>query len=101
MGLWIPFIAADAGSFFAGWFSGFLIKRGMSLGRARMVPVIYGGIGMTVLILTIFATNPYVIAFLFSVVTFTYAGFTIIANTLPSDLFQSGSVATVSGLGGT
>jgi MFS transporter, ACS family, hexuronate transporter len=101
MGLWIPFIAADAGSFFAGWFSGFLIKRGMSLGRARKVPVIYGGIGMTVLILTIFATNPYVIAFLFSVVTFTYAGFTIIANTLPSDLFQSGSVATVSGLGGT
>ena len=101
MGLWIPFIAADAGSFFAGWFSGFLIKRGMSLGRARKIPVIYGGIGMTVLILTIFATNPYVIAFLFSVVTFTYAGFTIIANTLPSDLFQSGSVATVSGLGGT
>ena len=101
IGLWIPFIAADAGSFFAGWFSGFLIKRGMSLGRARMVPVIYGGIGMTVLILTIFAKSPYVIALLFSVVTFTYAGFTIIANTLPSDLFQSGSVATVSGLGGT
>jgi len=101
MSLWIPFVAADAGSFFAGWFSGFLIKRGMSLGWARKIPVIYGGIGMTVLILTIFATNPYVIAFLFSVVTFTYAGFTIIANTLPSDLFHSGSVATVSGLGGT
>ena len=33
--------------------------------------------------------------------TFTYAGFTIIANTLPSDLYNSESVATVSGFGGT
>lgn len=98
---WLPFIASDVGSFFAGWLSGHLIRRGMSLGWARRVPVIYGGIGMTVLILTIFTTNLYVIAFLFAVVTFTYAGFTVIANTLPSDLFESGSVASVSGLGGT
>ena len=97
----IPFVAADVGSFFAGWFSGYLIRRGVSLGWARKVPVIYGGIGMTLLIFTIFTTNPYVIAFLFSVVTFTYAGFTVVANTLPSDLFESGSVASVSGLGGT
>jgi len=101
IGLWIPFIAADVGSFFAGWLSGFLIRRGMSLGWARKVPVIYGGIGMTLLIFTIFTTNLYAIAALFSVATFTYAGFTIIANTLPSDLFESGSVASVSGLGGT
>jgi MFS transporter, ACS family, hexuronate transporter len=101
IGLWIPFIAADVGSFFAGWLSGYLIQRGMSLGWARKVPVIYGGIGMTMLILTIFTTNLYVIALLFAIVTFTYAGFTIVANTLPSDLFHSGSVASVSGLGGT
>ena len=99
--IWIPFIAADVGSFFAGWFSGHLIRRGMSLGRARRVPVIYGGIGMTLLVLTIFSTNQYVIAFLFAMVTFTYAGFTVVANTLPADLFESGSVASVSGLGGT
>lgn len=99
--IWIPFVAADIGSFFAGWLSGYLIRRGMSLGWARKVPVIYGGIGMTLLILTIFATNQYVITFLFAVVTFTYAGFTVVANTLPADLFESGSVASVSGLGGT
>jgi ACS family hexuronate transporter-like MFS transporter len=73
----------------------------MSLGWARKVPIIYGGIGMTLLILTIFTTNQYLIAFLFGVVTFTYAGFTVMANTLPADLFESGSVASVSGLGGT
>jgi ACS family hexuronate transporter-like MFS transporter len=98
---WLPFIATDVGSFFAGWLSGHLIRRGMSLGWARKVPIIYGGIGMTFLILTIFTTNLYVIALLFTVVTFTYAGFTVMANTLPSDLFESGSVASASGLGGT
>jgi ACS family hexuronate transporter-like MFS transporter len=96
----IPFIAADVGSFFAGWCSGCLIKRGWSLGAARKVPIIYGGIGMTLLIPTIFTTDRVVITFLFAVVTFTYAGFTIMANVLPSDLFGSESVASVSGLSG-
>lgn len=99
--VWIPFVAADAGSFFAGWFSGYLIRRGMSLGWARRVPIIYGGFGMTLLSLTVFTSNLSVIALLFSLVTFTYAGFTIMANTLPADLFESGSVASVSGFGGT
>ena len=99
--LGIPFIAADAGSFFAGWLSGYLVKRGVSLGWARKIPIVYGGIGMTLLTTTIFTTNLHLIAFLFSIVTFTYAGFTIMANTLPSDLFKSESVASVSGLGGT
>lgn len=99
--IWIPFAAADLGSFVAGGISGYLIRRGMSLGAARKVPIIYGGLGMTLLIPTIFTTNLYVIACLFAIVTFTYAGFTIMANTLPSDLFHRESVASVSGLSGT
>ncbi|HKT88959.1 MAG TPA: MFS transporter [Candidatus Sulfotelmatobacter sp.] len=99
--IWIPFVAADLGSYFAGALSGWLVRRGKSLGFARKFPIVYGGIGMTLLIPTIFTTNLYVIAFLFAIVTFTYAGFTIMANVLPSDLFHSGSVATVSGLSGT
>jgi ACS family hexuronate transporter-like MFS transporter len=97
----IPFIAADVGSFFAGWFSGYLVKSGWSLGAARKVPIIYGGIGMTLLIPTIFTTDRNMITFLFAAVTFTYAGFTTMANVLPSDLFGSESVASVSGLSGT
>ncbi len=97
----IPFIAADVGSFFGGWFSGYLIKRGWSLGAARKVPIVYGGIGMTFLIPTIFTTNKYEITALFAIVTFTYAGFTTMANVLPSDLFGSESVASVAGISGT
>jgi len=99
--VWIPFVAADVGSFFAGWLSGYLIKRGWSLGAARKAPIVYGGIGMTLIMLTIFTTNLYLIAFLFAVVTFTYAGFTTMANVLPSDLFASESVASASGITGT
>src|SRR5450755_2095566 len=99
--IWIPFVAADVGSFFAGAVSGYLIKRGWSLGAARKLPIIYGGLGMTLLIPTIFTTNLYVLAFLFAAVTFTYAGFTTMANVLPSDLFASESVASVAGVSGT
>ncbi|MGA9508433.1 MAG: MFS transporter [Candidatus Sulfotelmatobacter sp.] len=99
--VWIPFVAADAGSFFGGYISGYLIRRGWPLGAARKAPIVFGGIGMTMLIPTIFTTNIYVIALLFAVATFTYAGFTTMANVLPSDLYDSESVASVSGLSGT
>ena len=97
----IPFVAADVGSFVAGWISGRLVRRGMSLGWARKLPIVFGGLGMTLLIPTIFTTDAYVIAFLFASVTFTYASFTIMANVLPTDLFHGSSVASVSGLSGT
>src|SRR5260370_14237369 len=99
--IWIPFIAADLGSFFAGAISGYLIRRGWSLGAARKALMVFGGRGMTMLIPTILTTNLYLIALLFAVATFTYAGFTTMANVLPSDLYNSESVASVSGLSGT
>jgi ACS family hexuronate transporter-like MFS transporter len=99
--VWVPFIAADLGNFFGGIVSGYLIKRGWYLGWARKALVIFGGIGVTLLIPTIFTTNLYLITALFALATFSYASFSTIANVLPSDLYDSGSVATVSGMGGT
>jgi ACS family hexuronate transporter-like MFS transporter len=99
--VWVPFIAADMGNFFAGIVSGQLVKRGWSLGAARKSMVIFGGIGVTMLIPTIFTTNLYLIAFLFALATFAYAAFSTMANVLPSDLFHSDAVASVSGLSGT
>jgi ACS family hexuronate transporter-like MFS transporter len=99
--VWIPFIAADLGNFFGGGASGFLIKRGWSLGSARKSMVIFGGIGVLLLVPTLFTTNLYMITLLFALSTFAYASFSTIANVLPSDLFFSQSVATVSGMSGT
>jgi len=99
--VWIPFLAADLGNFFGGGMSGFLIKHGWALGRARKALVIFGGIGVMLLIPTILTTNLYLITLLFALATFCYASFSTIANVLPSDLYNSDSVASVSGLSGT
>jgi len=98
---WVPFVAADLGNFFGGGVSGWLIQRGWSLGAARKALVIFGGIGVTFLIPTILTTNIYVITALFALATFSYAAFSTIANVLPSDLYRSESVATVSGISGS
>jgi ACS family hexuronate transporter-like MFS transporter len=99
--VWIPFIAADLGNFFGGAASGFLIKRGWSLGAARKAVVVFGGFGVMLLIPTIFTVNLVAITVLFALATFCYAAFSTIANVLPSDLYTSESVASVSGLSGT
>ena len=99
--IWIPFLAADAGNFFGGYASGYLIGRGWSLGTARKALVVFGGIGTTLLIPTVFTTDLYMISLFFAIATFSYGAFTTIANVLPSDLYYPDAVASVSGLGGS
>jgi ACS family hexuronate transporter-like MFS transporter len=101
LAVWVPFIAADLGNFFGGAASGWLVKRGWSLGNARKAVVVFGGIGVMALIPTVLTTNLVAITSLFALATFCYASFSTIANVLPADLFESGSVASVSGLSGT
>jgi ACS family hexuronate transporter-like MFS transporter len=99
--IWIPFVGADLGNLFGGWMSGYLMRRGWSLGNARKALVVFGGIGVTLLIPTIFTVNLTALTVLFAVATFCYGSYTTIANVLPSDLFFPESVASVSGLSGT
>jgi len=99
--IWIPFLAADFGNFFGGWVSGHLIKRGWSLGNARKAVIVFGGIGVLMLIPAVFTNDVSVIALLFATATFSYAAFSTMANVLPSDLFHSESVASVAGMSGT
>jgi ACS family hexuronate transporter-like MFS transporter len=98
---WIPFIAADLGNFFGGGVSSWLIRRGWPVGKARKAMVVFGGCGMCFLACTVFTANPLVLAVLFGFSTFAYASFSTMVLVLPSDLFPSRSVATVSGMAGT
>src|SRR6266496_1007637 len=101
LAFWIPFVAADLGNFFGGGMSSWLIRRGWPVLRARKAVVIFGGLGMTLLIPTVFTANLFALAGLFAVSTFAYASFSTMALVLPSDLYRSESVATVSGMSGT
>ena len=101
LAFWIPFAAADLGNFFGGGMSSWLIRRGWPVLRARKAVVVFGGLGMALLIPTVFTSNLLALAALFAVSTFAYASFSTMALVLPSDLFRSESVATVSGMSGT
>src|SRR2546423_7488558 len=101
LAFWIPFVAADLGNFFGGGVSSWLINRGWPGIKAPKVVIVFGGLGMTLLIPTIFTSNLLSLAGLFAVSTFAYASFSTMALVLPSDLYRSESVATVSGMSGT
>jgi MFS transporter, ACS family, hexuronate transporter len=98
---WIPFLAADLGNFFGGGMSSWLIRRGWSVGKARKALIWFGGLGMALLSTTAFVSQPFALAALFGFSTFAYAAFSTMILVLPSDLFPSGSVASVSGMSGT
>ena len=101
MAFWIPFVAADLGNFAGGGVSSWLIHRGWSVGRARKAVIIFGGIGMTLLIPTLFTSHLFAIAGLFAVSTFAYAAYSTMAIVLATDLYADEAVATVSGMSGT
>ncbi|MBV9340387.1 MAG: MFS transporter [Acidobacteria bacterium] len=98
--VWIPFIAADAGNFFSGGISGYLIKRGWTVGAARKALVVAGGLGVMLLIPTVLTSNLYLITVLFALAAFAYSCFSTMANVLPADLYYDDAVASVSGLSG-
>jgi MFS transporter, ACS family, hexuronate transporter len=99
--VWVPFVAADAGNFFGGGFSSFLINRGWSVGRARKAIAVMGGVGMMLLIPAIWVQSLPLLVVCFAVSTFCYAAFSTIILNLPADIYPTASVATVSGMGGT
>jgi len=84
-----PLSGADLGNFFGGGVSGYLIRRGWrSAQRARQI-VIFGGVGVMLLIPTIFTVNLYLITLLFALATFSYASFSTIANVLPTTSIEA------------
>jgi ACS family hexuronate transporter-like MFS transporter len=60
-----------------------------------------GALGVLALVPAAFASSFLVLLACFAVATFSYAAMSTMANSLPADLYQSRSVATVAGLAGT
>jgi ACS family hexuronate transporter-like MFS transporter len=101
LAFWVPFIAADAGNFFGGGVSSWLIARGWSVGAARKAIGVMGAVGMTMLVPTLWVASLPAIIACFAISTFAYAAFSTVILNLPADLYDSASVASVSGMGGT
>jgi ACS family hexuronate transporter-like MFS transporter len=97
---WMPFVAADLGNFTGGLISGYCIRRGVSIVRARTwvcaascLPILAGIPAARV-------HSVYAALALICVALWGYASWSTMGLTLPSDLFPQDVVATVTGLSG-
>ncbi len=98
---WFPFLAGGLGALSGGWASGYLMKRGFSLDRARKAVMTAGALLIPAGILAMRAESPYAALAWMGVVLFGFQVWISNVLTLPSDFFPGSAVASVAGLGGT
>ena len=98
---WVPYVAADAGSLFGGWLSGFLIGRGWSVNAARKWVIGFAACLMPAGIIAAFTPDAMSALGLIAVVLFGFQVWINNVQTLPSDFYESKDVGSVAGLGGT
>ena len=96
---WIPYAFAGAGSLFGGWFSGYLIRHGWSVGSSRKLCL---GIAASLLPAALLITaSPLALAIVFfSMAMFGHQFWSTIMQTLAADLFPPEAVGSVTGLVG-
>lgn len=104
---WVPYLFAALGGLAGGFFSSWLIKKGVAAVKARKQAITIGSIimllslGSIVIYLDRLKDLPSVAIALISITLF---GFQFLINnlqTLPSDYFHGKNVGTVAGMGGT
>ncbi len=96
----IPFLAAAPGSVAGGWFSGFLMKRGWSVNRARKTAMAVCALSMPAVILAVFSPSPWWALGFISVCTAAHQGWSANVFTLASDIFAKSDIASIVGVGG-
>jgi ACS family hexuronate transporter-like MFS transporter len=97
---WMPFIAADVGNFTGGLISGYCIRRGVSVVRARTWVCVFSCLPILAGIPAAGVHSAYAALALICVALWGYASWSTMGLTLPSDLFPQDVVATVTGLSG-
>jgi ACS family hexuronate transporter-like MFS transporter len=93
---WIPYAASGIGSFLGGWFSSYLLRRGLSLDKSRKLALGLSAAFMPVVMLVPLVPVQLAI-FLFSVAFFCQQSWSGLIMTLPADTFPLSAVGTVSG----
>jgi MFS transporter, ACS family, hexuronate transporter len=97
---WMPFVAADLGNFTGGLISGYCIRRGLSIVRARTWVCAVSCLPILAGIPAARVHSVYAALALICVALWGYASWSTMGLTLPSDLFPQDVVATVTGLSG-
>src|SRR5215203_2939941 len=98
---WVPYVAADAGSLFGGWLSGYLIGRGWTINAARKAVIAFAALLMPAGIAAAITPDSMTALVLIGVVLFGFQVWINNVQTLPSDFYPLKAVGSVAGLGGT
>ena len=96
---WLPYLFAGIGGLSGGWFSGFLIKKGLSINNARKIAIAVGTLFLPIGLLVI-NTDSMIMMWIY--ICLTLFGFQFWVNnvqTLPSDIFEKKYVGSVAGMG--
>jgi len=98
---WIPYVGAVVGSISGGWFSGYLIRKGSSVDRARKMAMLLGGLIIVPSVIAAVMVPNAVFAVILMAFVLGGFKFTLVnIQTLPSDLHCGKSVGSLAGLGG-
>lgn len=97
---WIPFVAADVGNFVGGYISGLMIRRGMPVLSARKWVCVVSCVPMLAGIPAALVSSPLQAMAYVCIALLGYASWSTMGLTLPSDLFDSEVVGSVTGLSG-
>ena len=100
LAFWIPFVAADAGNFLGGGISSHLISRGVSVGAARKTVILVSGVGMSLPDGQPALFQPHRLDRLFCDCDLLLRGAVDDGIESAGRYLSTGSVATVSGMGG-
>jgi MFS transporter, ACS family, D-galactonate transporter len=93
----LPFVAASVGVMFGGWWSDFMLKRGMSATFARKVPIIIGLLLASVIIAANFVDSNTAVITILSVAFFAQ-GMAALGWALVSDIAPEGMLGLTGGL---
>ena len=98
---WLPFLAADFGSLVSGLLPGWLMRRGSTVVTSRKITMTFGATCMVGPACIGLAGSPGLAIILFCVGGFAHQMLSGALLTLCADVFDSGTVATASGMTGT
>ncbi len=98
---WVPFLFGDIGYILGGWLSGRLMQAGWELPRARKFVMCCGAAVMPVAIAAPFVPQAWMAIGATCFITFGHALWVANLQTLPTDIFPGGEVATATGFSGT
>lgn len=97
----IIYLMSDVGSISGGWLSSSLIRRGVTVNRARKTALLVCALGVVPIIFAQNVTGLWMAVFLLGLATASHQGFSSNLYTLVSDMFPRQAVGSVAGFGGT